>query len=218
MVRRIMSTPEPGQEVQVPWGLDVLRGTVLRTYDTGRGTQAVVRVEVPGVSGSSVDEVTVTLPAEALEAPPGAGAPAPAVGNWVHAMSYERDFYYHLESILESLIPDGSAHVQRAELDGGADFYIVRHLGKGPEFDTPFCGVLKYSPTKTPLPAKRLQSALSWEKGMKHPQGIPLLVTNVDISAAAKRLLAESDSHLLWFKWRGPEDNSSLRDLAMNLI
>ncbi|MEU5774552.1 hypothetical protein ABZ819_14850 [Streptomyces venezuelae] len=213
-----MSTPEPGQEVQVPWGLDVLRGTVLRTYDTGRGAQAVVRVEVPGVSGTSIDEVTVTLPVGSLQAPPEIGAPAPVVGNWVHAMGYERDFYYHLESILNSLTPEGSTYVQRAELDGGHDFYVGRNLGKGQEGEILLYGVLKYSPTKTPLSAKRLQSAISWGESMNHANGRLLIVTNVDISAAAMRFLSESDSQLLWLKWRGPEDDSKLRDLAMNLI
>ncbi|MGW7514617.1 hypothetical protein ACWGJ2_03375 [Streptomyces sp. NPDC054796] len=213
-----MGMPEPGQEVQVPWGLDVLRGTVLRTYDTGRGPQAVVRVEVPGVSGSSVDEVTVTLPVRALKAPSGAGGPAPAVGNWVHAMSYERGFYSHLESILESLDPKGSTYVHRADLDGEYDFYIARRRKKSLEYEILLYGVLKYSTKKTPLSVKRLQSVISWEKSMRRSKGRLLLVTNVDISAAAVQLFSESGSHLLWLKWGGPKDDSNLRDLAVDLI
>lgn len=53
--------PTAGDRVGVPWGLDVLEGVVLRTYEAGAGTRAVVLVDVPGADGEP-ESRTVSLP------------------------------------------------------------------------------------------------------------------------------------------------------------
>lgn len=82
-------TPTVGDRVGVPWGLDVLEGQVLRTYDTGAGTRAVVLVDVPGADDAP-DSRTVTLPTTDL-LPIGEGEELEAPGSWVDEYQFEKE-------------------------------------------------------------------------------------------------------------------------------
>jgi hypothetical protein len=82
-------TPTVGDRVGVPWGLDVLEGVVLRTYETGAGTRAVVLVDVPGADDEP-DSRTVTLPTTDL-LPIGEGQELEAPGSWVDEYQFEKE-------------------------------------------------------------------------------------------------------------------------------
>jgi hypothetical protein len=81
-------TPTVGDRVGVPWGLDVLEGVVLRTYETGVGTRAVVLVDVPGADDEP-ESRTVTLPTTDL-LPIGEGHELEAPGSWVDEYQFEK--------------------------------------------------------------------------------------------------------------------------------
>lgn len=80
--------PTAGDRVGVPWGLDVLEGLVLRTYETGTGTRAVVVVDVPGADDEP-ESRTVTLPTTDL-LPIGEGHQLEAPGSWVDEYQFEK--------------------------------------------------------------------------------------------------------------------------------
>jgi hypothetical protein len=81
-------TPAVGDRVGVPWGLDVLEGRVLRTYETGAGTRAVVLVDVPGADDEP-DSRTVTLPTTDL-LPIDEDHELEAPGSWVDEYQFEK--------------------------------------------------------------------------------------------------------------------------------
>jgi hypothetical protein len=58
-------TPAAGDRVGVPWYVDVLEGVIVRTYDTGSGTYAVVSVKMPGEEDKPPSQ-TVTVPVSHL--------------------------------------------------------------------------------------------------------------------------------------------------------
>lgn len=80
--------PTAGDRVGVPWGLDVLEGVVLRTYETGAGTRAVVLVDVPGADDEP-ESRTVSLPTTDL-LPIGEGHELEAPGSWVDEYQFEK--------------------------------------------------------------------------------------------------------------------------------
>lgn len=77
-------TPAVGDRVGVPWGLDVLEGVILRTYQTGSGTRAVVSVDVPGADD---EPRTVTLRTTDLLSI-GEGHELAAPGSWVNEYQF----------------------------------------------------------------------------------------------------------------------------------
>ncbi|NJP99352.1 hypothetical protein [Streptomyces zingiberis] len=209
-----MDVPEPGAEVQVPWGLDMLLGTVQRTYDTGRGPQAVVRVHVPGVSGSSVDDVTVTLPVSALEPVPESGGPEEAAGSWVSGLAYERQVFPQLEAVLLDIDPTGETRVAIEGLEPGHDFYVYRMLPNSPTFNILCLGVIKYTQKKS-FPISRVQEELRKFRGMVEPV---LLVANADVAPQGKKIMESSDLKVVWQKWRNESDNLELKETLASLL
>ena len=81
-------TPNVGDRVGVPWGLDVLEGVVRRTYETASGTHAVVSVDVPGADDEPQSR-TVTLPTSDL-LPVDEGHQLEAPGSWVHEYQFAK--------------------------------------------------------------------------------------------------------------------------------
>jgi hypothetical protein len=81
-------TPNVGDRVGVPWGLDVLEGVILRTYEIGTGTRAVVLVDVPGADDEP-EARTVTLPTTDL-LQIGEGHELEAPGSWVDEYQFEK--------------------------------------------------------------------------------------------------------------------------------
>jgi hypothetical protein len=94
-------TPTVGDRIGVPWGLDVLEGVVLRTYETGAGTRAVVLVDVPGADDEP-ESRTVTLPATDL-LPIGEGHELEPPGSWVDEYQFEKAVEEALNRVVRGL-------------------------------------------------------------------------------------------------------------------
>jgi len=111
MVRSEMSpsqNPTVGDRVGVPWGLDVLEGVILRTYETATGTRAVVSVDVPGADDEP-NSRTVTLPVADL-LPVGEGHGLDAPGSWVNEYQFSKAVQTALTRVVRRL-------AKRAEID-----------------------------------------------------------------------------------------------------
>ncbi|MFJ3727030.1 hypothetical protein ACIPYQ_31315 [Streptomyces sp. NPDC090045] len=196
-----MSELEPGQVVQVPWGLDLLKGVVLRTYDTGRGLKVVVNVEVPDLHGSNIEEVSVTLPADSVQ--PWEEGSGPRPGDWAHAYAYERNLTAEIIRVISQLAPDARAHISESQVDRGYDFELYLEY-EGNEVH--LRGVAKHA-TRA-IPPKSLEKALGLAQDSFSPVA---LFSNVDLSSAAKRLLQlEGNPNFHWIKWSGKLDSGRL--------
>jgi hypothetical protein len=99
--------PVVGDRVGVPWGLDVLEGLVLRTYETGAGPRAVVSVDVPGTNEDPQSR-TITLPIKDL-LPVEAGHAFQPPGSWVNE-------YQFAKAVQEALARAVDRLPQRAEV------------------------------------------------------------------------------------------------------
>jgi hypothetical protein len=120
MVRSAMPhqpAPAAGDRVGVPWGLDVLEGVVLRTYETGSGARAVVSVDVPGAEGEP-EAHTMTLPATDLQ-PIDDGEELQAPGSWVNE-------YQFAKAVQEALTKAVRRIAERAEVETEPRFGHMR--------------------------------------------------------------------------------------------
>ena len=61
-----MADLKPGDDVEVPWGLDRLVGTVREIYGPPGKRFVMVEVPVHGASGEVLETTTVSVPADTL--------------------------------------------------------------------------------------------------------------------------------------------------------
>lgn len=207
-----MKTPEIGQSVLVPWGLDVLPGTVIRVYNSGAGPRVVVRIDVPGVSGAEIEDVTVTLPVDALEQEGERGSSA-APGEWVHAQAYERELVAHITLMLRSMEQGSGMHLTISNRHYGSDdqidFTIQTRDGWMIDCEA------KYSKRLVGL------SSISRLLSTTEKRLVPVLfITNIGLSGPAANELRNADTQgkLNWVLWRGERDNTALEQTILSLL
>lgn len=116
-------TPTVGDRVGVPWGLDVLEGQVLRTYETGVGSRAVVMVNVPGADDEP-ESRTITLPTTDL-LPIGEGQELEAPGSWLDDYQFEKEVEEALSRAVRRLAKPAEVETE-LRLDGQRPDAIVR--------------------------------------------------------------------------------------------
>lgn len=208
-----MEIPEVGQKVMVPWGLDVLPGTVVRTYDSGSGTRVVVRVEVPGVSLGDIEDVTATLPLDALVAAQGSAGQA-SPGQWVHGQAYEREVLAHIGLMLRRIEFERGINlsINRQSADyRGVDFLVTSSDNKV------IAGEIKYFTRRQSISLSVIGDLLlRMERGK-----VPLiLISNTSLSRAAADNLRQTDTHgrFHWILWRGERDNDALERTIISLL
>lgn len=199
-----MPTLTVGQTVSVPWGLDVLEGTVLRVYGTGSGSRAVVRVHIPGTGGdeSEGEDATLTLPTDAVE-PIDDSPDRPRPGSWVDALAYEQLVAAAVQRILAKIAHPAEVSEPSSESDQGIDMVI--HSG-----DSMIAIEAKYLSSKSRLPEREVDRAIDIAGRTLLPL---LLVTNANpapgaLSAFRKR--HETAKRLGLVRWRSPADDTDL--------
>jgi hypothetical protein len=192
-----MPTLSVGQLVSVPWGLDEVEGTVLSVYGTGTGERVVVSVRIPG---GSEDDVTLTLAADSVE-PIDNVAHRPQQGTWVAARAYERAVAKALRRITPDIAQD--AEISEPTADQGIDLLI--HSSQSTVMIE-----AKYVSSRSRLPAKEVERALRIASREKTPF---ILISNVSVAPSARSLFNEDKTPRKFslVKWRGPEDDASLK-------
>ncbi|MGC9472616.1 hypothetical protein [Streptomyces sp. CRN 30] len=166
------------------------------------------------MSGSSVDDVTVTLPVSALEPVPESGGPEEAAGSWVSGLAYERQVIPQLEAALLDIDPTGKTRIAIEALDLGHDFYVYRALPDSSAINILFFGVIKYT-QRSIFPISRIQEDLRKFHGMGKPL---LLIANADVARQGKRVIDSSDLKVIWQKWRNESDNLELKAALASLL
>jgi hypothetical protein len=194
--------------------LDVLKGTVQRVYDTGRGPRVVVAVELPDADGSTVEDVSVTLPADAVERWQGTPTEEEQPGHWAHGYAYERNLRAAVEDVIDQLYPNTQVSVLGERQDRGVDFTVRLH---GINDDRVIVGVAKYveSRQKT-LPGKAVLEVLRYAQ----LRTIPIvLFSNASLLKSARDVIQEVHvENFRFIRWRGSVDNEKLAVELRRLI
>lgn len=199
MVEKAAMSPEilpgPGDEVEVAWGLDTVRGRVVESY---RGVRPRVVVEIaPGEVDS--EPTTVTVPPSALE-------PAEtSQSRWARAARYEKSLRDSLSRALhgrlEAIESDPSIEGRQADLlvrlaDGTAVVIEVKHSRQG-------SGTRSLRTAQAYLEAM-LRSRPTWHGLVVTDREIPN-----DLDASPRTASVE---------WSGHEDDSRLTDVLSQLL
>lgn len=113
----------PGARVAVPWGLDVLQGTVVDSHGEGAARRVTVSVELPD-TGDDPETQLVTYRASDLEAAARV-ANERQPGAWIQAYKYEEQLSKTLEQFTKTAsLLNSSLERQIRVADFEADFAL----------------------------------------------------------------------------------------------
>jgi hypothetical protein len=199
---------DPGDRVAVPWGLDVVEGTVVSTHGEGPERRVVVSVDLPDTDESQL----VTFPVRELEEAAQVASERPP-GAWLSGYRYEQALRRALEQLAKS-DPELTYLRSRAEsatADSGADFTL--DLGRHRLIIE-----AKASPSGR-VSAKAVDQLMYYVTLSQARHG--LLVTNVPLSADALSELDQAHQRgldLRAVQWRSPDDNRELASVIRELL
>lgn len=202
----------PGERVAVPWGLDVLEGTVVSSHGKGPARRVVVSVELPDTEDGAGSQL-VTLSEKDLTAAADL-ADERRPGSWLPAYHYEEELRRTLESLVgqrSSLGPLSLAHRHRSALDSRVDFT----LNAG---DRSLIIEAKSS-TSGSIASKAIDQLLAYLRLSNATAG--LLVTNTALSTGALARLREAAQEgykVRAVKWLSPDDNTVLLHSIEDLL
>jgi hypothetical protein len=204
-----------GERVRVPWGLDVLEGDVVDSYDTGSGRRVVVRVAVPDAVDDA-ESVTVALPAESVEPIEEASTEIGPPGEWVAGQRYERGLLEALERVVATLPPP--TRIERPSDDMGAD-YILR---SGNRFILVEIKAGIRQRTISEVAIQQFHRALRRYLNMAAQaplgqRGAGLFVTNQELTDSAQELV-KGNRLLEIVRWRSPHDDRRLAAVVRSLF
>lgn len=200
-------TPAVGDKVGVPWGLDVLEGQVLRTYETGTGIRVVVSVDVPGADDESQSR-TITLRITDL-LPVGEGHELEPPGSWVNEYQFSKAVQAALERAV-SRLSEGAEVENEPSLGGQRPDAIIR-LGDH------LIVVETKATSRTSVAIEQLSAYLR-EVRNRNPDALVagMLVLQSKPEDSASRTLR--DLGVTTVNWKTPRDDSRLAAAVNNLL
>lgn len=201
----------PGDRVAVPWGLDVLEGTVVSSHGDGPARRVVVSVDFPDTDGEAEGQL-VTLMASALEdAATVASERRP--GTWLPAYQYEEALRRALDHLLSAQV----------------DLYGLLSSEASSTSRSPWDIILGFGDHHVIIEAKALRSGqvsgrvidrlLSYLRDSPHTAA--LLVANTGLSAEAKQLVKnalQQGYEIRAVKWRSSDDDPELGRAIRELL
>lgn len=193
----------PGQRVFVPWGLDVVDGTVLEVKGDGPGRRVVVQIVDPEGHEEAEPLVMTFRPADLEAAAEEASERRP--GAWLSAARYEEKLRDAVNRLLDKW-PQASRSIQPPHLVEErdiADFALraADHL----------LLIEAKAPIAGQVPSKALDQLWSHARSSRIP--VALLVTNGELSLSAQRRLRElvrSGAKIGVVRWSSLDDNEAL--------
>ena len=200
-----------GSRVMVPWGLDVLPGTVVDSHGEGSYRRLVVSVDLPDAEEGQATQL-VTFRAADLEAAARVASERQP-GAWIQAYQYEEQLRKALERLIKTRQRiDASLERNVRAPDSEADFALDT------EGHRLIIEAKSFSSNKAVSPEvidKLLRLLLS-----SHASGA-LLVTNNRLSQAAAERLQEAIRDGLSIRavqWHPSEDNAELDQAISDLL
>lgn len=201
----------PGQRVSVPWGLDVVDGTVVSVSGEGPNRRVVVRV-TPSEPDDETESLIMTFRARDLE---GAATEANEhrPGSWLFAKEYEDRLRIALRQLLDQLpaAPSSTSQPNLVEDAGEGDF-VLKAAGR------------RLLVEAKALRGRELQPDMLekfWRQVVKYQSPQALLVTNANLSKNAQQRLRElhdSGVDLRIVRWFSSEDNDALGEAIGRIL
>lgn len=199
---------DPGDRVAVPWGLDVVEGTVVSLHGKGPERRAVVSVDLPDTDEPQL----VTFPVRELEeAAQVASERRP--GAWLSGYRYEQALRRALEQLAKS-DPELAylrSQAKPATADSDADFTL--------DFGRHRLIIEAKAAPSGRVSAKAVDRLMYYVALSQARHG--LLVTNAPLSADALNELDEAHQRGLDIRavqWRSPDDNPELASIVRQLL
>jgi Restriction endonuclease len=199
----------PGERVAVPWGLDVIEGTVVSSHGQGPERRVVVSVDLPDTEESQL----MTFPVRELEeAAQDASERKP--GAWLSVYRYEQALRRALEQLAQ---PESGLNVWPKSTEESG------RTGSHPDFivdDGDHRLVIEVkAPPSGRVSRNAVDQLLSYMTVSRLKHG--LLVTNAALSPDALSELDEA--HLRGFdvraiQWHSPDDNTELDRAIRELL
>ncbi|MFF1812745.1 hypothetical protein ACFVXW_27165 [Streptomyces sp. NPDC058251] len=161
-----------GDAILVPWGLDLVQGTVVGAYGEGLGLRVLVEVDL----GDGNTEV-LPFPARALEATQQPGGHSPP-GAWVQASRYEENLARELSRILHTQIQEWAGTVEvNAQLGQNREIDLLVHLP-----DRLLLVEAKhYTDSHRSLNTSTLNQMREYLRNQYNPPAVALIVTNAKV-------------------------------------
>lgn len=194
----------PGDRVAVPWGLDVIEGTVVSSHGQGTERRVVVSVDLPDTEESQL----LTFPVRELEEAAQDASERPP-GAWLSAYRFEQTIRRVLEQSGFNVWPESPEESARTSsrpdfiVDDGDHKLII-------EVKAPLSGRVT---------RKAVDQLLSYLAGSRLKHG--LLVTNAALSPEALSELDEAHQRGLDVRavqWRSSDDNTELGRAIRELL
>jgi hypothetical protein len=198
----------PGDRVAVPWGLDVVEGTVVSTHGQGPERRVLVSVDLPDTEESQL----VTFPIRELEEAAQVASERPP-GAWLSGYRFEQAVRRVLEQLLAS-DPELS-YLQSQAASATADSRADATLDLGGHR---LIIEAKTSPSGR-ISRQAVDQLMTYVTRSQARHG--LLVTNAPLSADALSELDEAHQRGLDIRvvqWRTPDDNPELTSVIRELL
>jgi hypothetical protein len=190
--------------VRVPWGLDLLEGTVVGLHGRGSAAHAVISLVTPGSEADTPS--TVVFPLTSLEQ--AKDAPSGQAGSWLSHVRYEHDVTRALRGLFS---PEAEISL---DPDSGFDLLVRRN-------NRVVLVVVKY---RQRWAASTLTAELRrWHHAARSVQdavGV-LLVTQAALPFEVERQIEANgliERSLGLIRWRSPEDNQRLEQVMNALL
>lgn len=201
----------PGDRVAVPWGLDVLEGTVVSSHGEGANRRIVVNVHLPDTEDDPGSQL-VTFRARDLEAAAEAESER-RPGAWLPAYRYEQA----LRSALEDLANSESGLSVSSQVYGAPTTDLLADF------------LVNYGSHQIVIEAKALTSGRVRPEAIdqlltylvNHSATAGLLVTNASLSEAARAKVDQANKEgveVQVIHWDSPDDNSKLDRAIRELL
>ncbi len=198
------TTPQVGDRVAVPWGLDTVEGVVVATYRTGAVDRLVIEVKAPGTAAEG-EATTIVLPANEVA---GIGDLRHG-GDWLHGYRYEREVAAAITRVINEWQP--SSNVTQEGADLRADITA----------DTPFGTLIVEVKRMDQIPEHAVRQLQNFVSKATDRRAKGLLVVDGTLSESLRRKLADKgllSPDLGVVRWRGPKDDKRLSTVIQALF
>jgi hypothetical protein len=201
---------EPGDLVAVPWGLDVLEGTVVSVHGAGQTRRVVVSVDLPDTEDESRAQL-VTLPATTLQ-DAAAVASERRPGSWLPAYRYEEELRRALVDLFQT-DPELSALGRERFSASDMPWDFVLDVGDRKLF------IEVKSSLTGPVSGGTVDQLLTHLRASQ--ARIALVVADSGFTSDARERLHEASEagyRIRTVRWQSPDDNASLDQVIRELL
>jgi hypothetical protein len=201
---------KPGDEVDVPWGLDTFHGVVVEVYQSRGPMRARVRLDATG----DEDPQVITVPVDDIVASEPTETEFTRHGGWLRYAEYEHQLQEALSRAMVNLHFDATLRSAVDVADRGLDFII-----ESPDFI--LVVEVKWQVREFQKLLRQLKLAIDTVSSEHGRSTAGLLVApNAPRAIVSTRQLGpfQPEDRIVFTRWRGHEDDDRLQEAIGTLI